>query len=619
MLPGERLRDKFLQVEGKPYQAFRDLAGAYRFPLYVLYVDHVQPEAFAALSRFRVRVDIAEAQFPRELWSSRARRIALEDYVARRFHQAIRRHVKGRRGAGHSGMIVVDAGGQEVLERTACRIQEDWIEVRFEAGLPADGRKASGKHASGMLLEELPKLAEEAMRFSSLDPAHARRHVEIAEDHAALQAALAPLGLVAFVGDGSLLARESALSDRPHRARAVAFESPPDLRVSLETPNSGRLSGMGVPTGVTLIAGGGFQGKTTLVRAIARGIYPHVPGDGRERVATVPDAVLIRAEEGRRVEAVDLSPFLGPLPSGAETAPYSVEHAAGAVAEAANVVEALEAGTHLVILDEDASAPTFLVRDDLMRRLAPASPMTPYRDRARQLLDERGLSTVVAAGATGEYLPVADTVILLDGYRPRVVTEQARALARDRSLPAPGPLSPTPARAPLPGPLATLRDRKIDVRGLRALVVGREQVELGAVEQIVDQSQTRAIGEAIRYALESGLLNGERTIREILDALEAALDQGGLEVLGASGALARPRRQEIAAAINRLRGLQVRRPGEPLPQQRDEDVQPEVGGEVGEHRGEESAPPVEPAEGDAGHPVEHDRAGDDEGGERQNG
>ncbi len=574
MLPSDRLRDKLITLDGKGYGGYRSIAGAYRFPRHVLHLDYVQPDPFAPPSLLRVQVDAAEAQLPGEWWSTPARKVALEDVLARRFREIVRRVSRGRSsergGDRRGGVLLVDAGGQEILSRTACRVREEHVELRLSLGLPAEGRKIQAKQAAAILLDELPAAVEGALLRANLDEGAARRHIEAAEDHAALVEGLPAKGLVAFIADGAVLVRESGISDAPLGShRAVPFRAPEAFSVTLHTPHRGPIRGMGIPAGVTLIVGGGFHGKSTVLAALSRGVYPHVPGDGREYVAARPDLVKIRAEEGRRVARVDISAFIGTLPLGVDTQAFSTDNASGSISQAANVVEAIEAGARVLVIDEDSSATNFMIRDELMQRLVPKAlePITPFVDQVRHLYQAHGVSTVLVMGGSGDYFAVADTVILMENYQPRVVTEEARRIAaerRDLRAAEGRPFDGARPRIPLPHGFNPYRDRRIrvDARGLRTIVFGRETIDLSAVEQVVDPSQTRAIGDAIFYALERGYFDGERTLSQVLDALGVEFGERGLEVLstheGHPGDYALPRGHEIAAAINRLRTLAVK-------------------------------------------------------------
>ncbi len=572
---GDDLREALARIDRGPYPAYRELRGAWALGTVTLFIDHVQGDPFAAPSRVRVRVPRAGdgALDPALDGDSPARRVALGDFLARRGAQAIERHGRRGQGSGKSGLIQIDAPGQEVLERSACRVADTWVELRLSVGLPAAGRTILGREAGPLLLEALPTIAWEALRLDASARAAARRHLDTVEDARALRAQLVERGLVAFVANGAILPRASGVSPRP-LAGAVPFDSPPELRVTLRAPHAGELAGMGMPDGLTVIVGGGFHGKSTLLSALARGVYDHLPGDGRERVVARADATVIRAEDGRRVEAVDISPFIGALPSGGDTARFGTENASGSTSQATNIVEAIEAGCRVLLMDEDTCATNFLIRDARMRRLVPAErePITPFVDRVRELHAALGVSTVLVLGGSGDYLGVADTVVWMDAYRPRDVTARAHAIAaedgasagQDGTPPA-RPIVMPPARVPDPVSVnAERRGRdRVRARGTEEIAFGDEEIDLRAVEQIVDPSQTRAIGGLLAQAVARGHLDGRRTLAEALAALDRELDRQGLDLLAERagehpGDLARPRMLEVAAALNRLRTLRVR-------------------------------------------------------------
>ncbi len=575
----EALRDLLQRLDGRSYKAFKDLTGR-RFDVggAELFVDHVQGDPFAAPSRMRLRVAMAQAELPPDLHDTRPRRIALEDFLARAVRRTIREVVRGRRGSGKSGRVGIDAGGQEILERTAVRVTPTWVEARIEVGLPAAGRRPLGREAEAMLLDELPRLAERALCMPPQDERQARRHVDTADDHAALCMQLAAHGLVAFVADGSILPRESGASDRPPRSGAVAFESPPNLRVTLELAHphtradgatTTEIEGLGIPEGVTLIVGGGYHGKSTLLRAVERGVHPHVPGDGRERIATRPSATKIRAEDGRRVEGCDIAGFISDLPAGLgrtrSTRSFSSDDASGSTSQAAAIVEALEAGSCALLLDEDTSATNFMVRDARMQALVhpDREPITPFVERVRSLADDLGVSSVIVMGASGDYFAAADTVIELHDYVPRDVTAEAKRIAAQseaRPSRADGEALTRPrARTPDPDsidPSARRRDARIDARGTDGLRLGENDVDLRGLEQLVDPSQTRAIGWLL--ARGRAWMQDAPTMARWLDRVEAFLDEDGLDALcDRPTDLARPRRHEVAASLNRLRTFRV--------------------------------------------------------------
>jgi len=585
---GEILR----RIDGRGYKAYRDIQGAHDLGDLSLHVDRVQGDPFAAPSKLRLRVPQRRAGLPEALFSNRVRRIAFEDHLARRVAEAIRRESPERRGSGKSGSVRIDSGGQEVLERTAVVVTPEFVEARIEVGLPAAGRRVLGRAAESLLCRSLPRIAERALWSANLDEEEATRFVECIENQEAIRARLDEMGLVAFVGDGAHLPRESGASDRPLGEDAVPFVAPASLQVwmplcnPIEGPDGfvTEIAGLGIPRGVTLIVGGGYHGKSTLLRALERGVYPHIPGDGREWVVSDPALVKVRAEDGRRVERVDIQAFISDLPQGRETSAFSSDDASGSTSQAANIVEAIEVGARGLLLDEDTSATNFMVRDARMQALVHKQhePITPFLERVRELSDRLGVSTVLVMGGVGDYFAVADHVIMMREFEPHDVTAEAKRIADasgdERRTEATAPLEGVTPRIPLPrsfDPSRGRREVKIDARSLDAIFYGDDPIDLRGVEQLVDRSQTRAVGLAIHLAAER-YMDGEATLAEVLDRLDAFFDDAEVEGHGLDGldpfhrpehhpgALARPRRFEVAAAINRLRTLRVRqrRPAE---------------------------------------------------------
>ncbi len=580
MLPAERLRDKLVTMNNKNVQVYQELVGAYRFERFVLSLEAVPPDPVVAPALARVLIDQAEAQVPAALWTSPAGRMAMQDYLARTVQDAIRRHVRTR-WSGRTPPLAVDAGGQEVLPRSSCVIAGEFVEVRLAVGLPAENRKVLAKAAQGLFFDELPAVINAALVWENLDRESAGHHVATVEDYAALRDTLASHGLVAFLADGAVLAREPGPSDGPMRGgRAIVLRAPDDLAVSITLPHRGPVRGLGIRQGVTLISGGGFQGKSTLIRAIGRGVYAHIPGDGRELVAAVPDAVTIRAEPGRRIEHVDVSACVREVPQRFDVTALSLEHATGPLSMAAAIAEALEVGTRLLLFDEDESAVAFLARDALMQQLVPKShePVARLLDIVRTLWEVHGVSSMVATSGLGDYLDVADTVIVMEACAPVAATEQARSLVTARgdrrtqegqafSLPAP--------RCPQPRSFGGLRGRRMwaEVRGRGTLAVGRETIDLAPLAQVADPGQARAAGDAILYALEKGYIDGNASITEALDRVFADIETSGLPVLaqqnGQPADYALPRRHEVTAVMNRMRSFQARprRAGETAPEE----------------------------------------------------
>lgn len=569
----KQLKKILSNIDGKGYKAYKELQGkSFNFPDFELHFFHIQGDPFASPSRLMVRVPQDLAAFPQESYCPKIRETALTDYLTRVFHSHIGNMSKGSRGSGKSGAFHIERPGQEVLERTSARIDENYLDVRFFAGMPAAGRRILGRQAQQMLLEELPELVNHSLIYSNLSGKELFNHVYKVEDQETLRAQLPAKNLVAFVADNSILPRRSGIDQRPlDKGNAVPFQSPPELAVDFVCPNEGLIRGMGIPAGVTLIVGGGYHGKSTLLRALERGIYNHIPGDGREGVVTHPAANKIRAEDGRRVEKVNINPFISDLPFGQKTGSFSSEEASGSTSQAANIIEALEAGAQVLLIDEDTSATNFMIRDLRMQQLVASDkePITPFIDKVRQLNRELGISTVLVIGGAGDYFDIADTVLMMEEYRPREVTAEARGIA----LRNPGKRKPEGGetfgeindRIPQPGSFDPRKGSKIKIKaqGVESLQFGAKNIDLHYVEQIVEPGQTRATGDMIHFALQKKYINSRHTLKEIIAFLDQIANEQGLETfspdpLRPNGDYARPRPLELAAAINRLRSLLVR-------------------------------------------------------------
>jgi predicted ABC-class ATPase len=553
----KQLQRTLERIDGRGYKAYHDIAGVHEFPRFTLSVDHVQADPFAAPSRLRAFVPWARAGLPDAATASEARARAARDFIARSFRAA----------AASIEEIGIDAGAQTVLERTACLFTDDGVELRFRVQLPANGRRIRGERARDLLCHYLPDCVRAAAEYECLDGERLERHCAAVEDQCALRERLTDNGLVGFVGEGAMLPRRSGVDDRP-LTEGIAFAAPPERRITLTVPNAGPITGMGIPRGITLIVGGGFHGKSTLLAALELGVYDHIPDDGRARVVAAPDAVKIRAEDGRAVAGADLSPFINNLPCGKSTTAFNTELASGSTSQAAALQEALETGASTLLVDEDTSATNFMIRDERMQALVAKDhePITPFVDRIRQLRDELEVSTLLVMGGSGDYFDCADTVIEMHAYQPYDVTERAHAIALEhvtgRREEHAGPLTRPAIRRLDPRSIdAETRPgkRKIQARGRDTLVFGRGDIDLRAIEQIVDPSQVRTIGLLLA-------LLGEAPERIddppawIADRLAA----GWPRILRhPDGDLALPRTAEVVAALSRLRGARLEQPGEP--------------------------------------------------------
>ena len=369
----------------------------------------------------------------------------------------------------------------------------------------------------------------------------------------------------------SFKSRRDLLSLTPEVKRAALYGRATEIdygtmAVTLHLPNHGPLTGMGIPCGITLIVGGGYHGKSTLLEALELGVYNHIAGDGREYVITRDDAVKIRAEDGRSIKHTDISFFINDLPNHKDTHSFYSEDASGSTSQAANVIEALETGSHLLLIDEDTSATNFMIRDELMQRVVNRNqePITPFIERVQWLSDTQGISSILVAGSSGSYFHVADTILQMDHYKPVDITAFAKKEAE--AFPSIQPSAPAGAvadyrRVIQPDP-AFRPDRrlKMKVLGMDSISVNHDTIDLRCLEQLADQEQIQALSAILCYA-ERRLFNGKDTLQQIIDRLDTELSDRGLEILSEGGRLApnlaMPRIQEVYACINRYRGLKI--------------------------------------------------------------
>ena len=579
-------------IDGRSYAAYKAIVGRYRSPLgWVLYIDRIQPDPYAPPTAIRVVLPLAltgadtrptgadesltGANEPltgtnARLTATPTRAVALRDYLAR----TLRELLKGQ-------AISIAPAGQEILERSSVNLHETWqddfstpafsapgpyLELRLRWSLPAFGREIAGRQAARNLNLDLARaVAGLDLRESELG-AEAWKHCQVAEDHAALQEILVERGWVAFLADGANLARRSGVSQLPLEG-GVPLTAPETLAQTVQLPHAGVVRGTAIPAGVTVIAGGGYHGKSTLLNAIARGIYPHIPGDGRELVATVPEAMAVRAADGRAVTGVDLRPFISHLPGrDADPAQFTTANASGSTSQAASIMESLElwgqSAQAALLLDEDTCATNLLIRDQRMRALVSSErePITPLVDRIRALHRERGISTLIVMGGSGDYLDVADQVLIMDSYRLVDATAQARQVCDsqprvDTSLsdfPLPARRLPQRPEAKRRGPSRTR------ALGTQRLVLDRHEVDVADVSGLVDEGQALAVAWALRALLERHF-DGRTSLSQALAQVAKRLDDVGLDALGEAhpAFLVRPRLVDVGAAVNRLRSLQV--------------------------------------------------------------
>ncbi|MDJ0731723.1 MAG: ABC-ATPase domain-containing protein [Crocosphaera sp.] len=560
------LYDTLIRLDGRGYKAYKDIKGNYQFPKFNLIIEHIQGDPFASPSKLIIKIPHTVANFTTEFYKNDSRKIALEDYLIRQFSQVCQQ-ITRHRGTGKSGKISIIKIGQEILKRTAANVNKNDIEIRFFVGLPARGRTILGHQAAQMLCEDIPDIVEKALLYEVLDSSAIQKQVETAEDADFIRQNLPKYNLVAFIANNSILPRKSGVDPRPLETDAIPFKSPESLEIGFNTPNKGLMKGLGIPQGITLIVGGGYHGKSTLLKAIELGIYNHIPGDGREFVISDPSAVKIRAEDGRSIVGVDISPFINQLPQQRSTNHFTTTNASGSTSQAANIIEALEAGSKVLLVDEDTAATNFMIRDRRMQQLIAKNkePITPFIDKIKQLYTDYGVSTILVMGGSGDYFDVADQVIAMDNFYPYDVTEKAQKIAQEnpneRMIEGGNNFGNITPRIPLPNsidPSRGRRDVKVKVRDVDQVVFGTEDIDLTAIEQLIEPGQLRSISAAIIYA-KNNYMNHQNTLPNILDKVMEDINSKGLDILSnfPQGDLVMFRPFELAAAINRLRSLKL--------------------------------------------------------------
>lgn len=566
-----QLKHQLQGIDGKDYAAYQSLIGKHDYSRFSLFVDQIpkDPYAPAYTGIYRARVKKSDAGFLDDMVHSLVRKTALRDFLARTFFDNCSKLSKGRRGTGNSGVITIAEPSQCVLDRSSVVIRDEYVEARFFMGLPSSGRNIASSVAMEMLFEELPAIVSASLFLENLDSERIYRHVKTTEDAEHLRNSLSSKNLVAFVADGSILPRRSGVDERPLPSNdAVPFRSPETMRFEFHLPNRGTITGMGIEKGITLIVGGGYHGKSTLLHALELGIYNHIPEDGRELCVSLPDSVKVRASNGRYVANVDISPFLQNMPFQTDTSCFSTENASGSTSQASSISEAIEAGASTFYMDEDTCAANFMIRDRRMQELVSKQdePITSFIDCVKPLYEQTGISTVLVMGGSGDYFSVADRVIQMKEFNAFEVTGKAHGVAQayptGRSDEFSKNLRYEAKRCPSGSTIDAHNEYnhvRITAANTNELIFGKTVIDLSDVEQIVEKAQTKALGLAIHMFQQR--MNGDLSVKEIMLAIINKIQEEGIDALDASltGDIAMFRPIELAATINRMRGLEFRR------------------------------------------------------------
>ena len=552
-------------IDHRGYPAYKSLKGSYDFGDYVLHIVHVQGDPFAAPSDLAVTVKAQDARWPQNACSRYETRVALQDMILRRLSLKLS-SVSGKAGgSGKSGSLSASRPGQEILDRSACQLgAKGDVTLRFYAGFPAAGRTVLAGELEKMLFRFLPDIVRETAYAAAWQKEAVQKILNLAEDQAFLRQELERRSLCAFVADGAILPRERGISQKP-LTDALPFRSPEKDRITLELPHYGTISGMAVKRGITLIIGGGYHGKSTLLKALERGVYNHIAGDGREYVVTDESAVKIRAEDGRCVNGDDISMFINHLPNKKDTTAFFTENASGSTSQAASVAEAVECGSKTLLMDEDTCATNFMVRDALMQKIVSEEeePITPFSDRMRALYEQSGISTILVAGSSGAFFSQADTIIQMDQYEPKDVTDKVRKIVpfQERKSDSSAVVCPDQGRR-FPRPGSDFKEQRGRIKhknlGTEGFLIGRGETDLRLVEQLADKEQSECLACTFLW-LAKGEMNGRKNVAALVNDWEQVFRKEGFGMYREngriSGNMAKPRKEELAAAISRCRGL----------------------------------------------------------------
>lgn len=560
----EDLKKELIKIDHKSYGMYKTLGGSYSYGNYILHIDHVQGDPFASPSRLRFEVKKERHGFPEEYYEEKHRRLALEDQVLRQFLRQLRQLDKGSMGSGKSGRITTCPANQTVQERIAVVFSKDRMELRFEMGFPARGRTIMAKEMQKLVFDILPELAERCLFYRKWDTkskSFLEKAVFLADDQKELRRQLKERGLTGFVANGAILPRESGISDRPMRD-AVPFISPESLQIEIELPHKGKMIGMGIPKGITVIVGGGYHGKSTLLKALEQGVYNHIAGDGREYVVADATGMKIRAEDGRSILHTDISLFINHLPAGQDTVDFSSENASGSTSQAANLIEAMEAGAELLLLDEDTSATNFMIRDKVMAKLVSdeKEPITTLLRHIRGIYKTMGISFIIVVGSSGDYLSVADLVLQLDYYKVKDVTKEAKEICEQCQI-AGQYAEKEVCMSEFSRKLKPVRSarRKLKSMGTDTVLIDRESIDVRYLEQLSESGQTTALAYMMGWILDH--VTKEEDIQEFIENMYKLIERKGMAAVipanYSAGHPVLPRKQELYACLSRYRSAKI--------------------------------------------------------------
>ncbi len=568
-------------LKGQSYQAIQKITGFFHFPQYDFHFIRIQGSPGANPASIAViNWSIADSEIPQSFFQSSWNRLALADFLIRRFNLAITQFAKQNRGREGSGSFHTIELSQKILERDSVLFSEQEIEVRFILSLPGknSGRgQFDAEQAWIMFEQELQNIVEYSLFYKNYDKAAKQlleNYIEIQNTRQQIKSYLIKKGYCVFINNGARLPRQSGVDDLPaDKDKITSFQSPSSLLLDIPLSNNKSIQGMAIKQGITCITGGGYHGKSTLLQAVLAGVYAHIPGDGREYIVTRDDAFFVCAEAGRSIKNVDISPFIGLLPNGISTRQFSTDNASGSTSQAASIVEAAQSGSALLLFDEDCSASNFLIRDELIKRVlgATADPIKPLYSTLRSIWQQQAISMIFVVGGLGAFLQKADLCLVMENYQCKDITAKVRKklgkiiedektalnFSTERKLSLDN-FDPAYTNQRLQKKIA---HRIKPLRNApRQLEYGMDLINLDTLPQIAESAQVLSMGYCLLKIREAMQAHGNpQEINYWLDWLYCKLEKQGLSFLQPDypGMLSLPRKYEVAAAINRIRSLKI--------------------------------------------------------------
>ncbi|MBR6832348.1 MAG: ABC-ATPase domain-containing protein [Fibrobacter sp.] len=555
------LYQKIRTLNGKNYGLYKSLADKpWDFGDFALEFLHVQGDPYAPASRVVIKANLSMLGYAGEWGGSFERRLALSDFLHRKLSRLVKERYPDKDAA-----IVFDTAGPEMLVRNSLWIDNGELRACLQVRLPGEGRKIQAEVAAEILTMVLPDLVSAGLYYSKSDEAALQEHFRVLAERKEILAQLETRELCAFVPDGAVLPRASGLSELPLEG-AVPFTAPEQMAVTLNV--CGReIRGMGIPKGITVITGGAFHGKSTLLQALTRAVYPHIPGDGREGIVIDESALRVGVEDGRSVRGTDLSQFVRDLPGGVSTKNFNTLSASGSTSEAANLLEAMEAGSRAFLIDEDSSAVNFLIRDVRVRKLLgdDREPLIPLTDRIREI-SVQGYSFILVAGACGDYLDLADNIVIMANYKAECAkSSQPGTCSGEAAVSSARPFVGymQPLQKSVRPTSAVERQVKVKLSGDTLLQIGFLVSDTSRLNTLVDKQQRLGAGFVLLNLLQNAASNSESSdasnagdsVAVTIQKLYEKIQNVGFRNLpqGMSREMSLPRVVDIACVAFRLR------------------------------------------------------------------